>query len=464
MPRGVTEGGDVRHFSSQDDGRPAGHSAPGAFLVLVVVAATGLNVWLVLEIRKVQQAFREIERGGVTEDIARLGSLPGEAPWQLAFALVVLVVLIVSALALVGLVRAYTASEQSRRETENLAHDILAGMDYGLVTTDCAGHVTSANPRAREILGWTSGAIGRGLAECGPAGPLLAELSRDVLERGCVVRDRPLRVARGHQGVLLQAECHELRNTRDQRSGVVLHVRDVTEGWLMEDRIRRMERFMSLGALAAGLHHEIKNPLSALSLHVQLLEEGLEGRMDQEVAHHFGVLKTEVTRISGVLESFRDYASVERLNQAATDIPQLVRQTLDLIHPKARQQHVRLRLEMVTPPPPPAWVDAVRFEQVLLNLAINALDEMRDGGTLSVSIRSDRDQVLIDIADTGPGIPETVHGRVFDPYFTTKSDGTGLGLAYCDKIIRLHGGQIDFDSGPRGTVFHLSLPTAPRDE
>jgi two-component system, NtrC family, sensor histidine kinase HydH len=436
----------------------------GAFLVLIIVAATGLNVWLVLEIRKGQRAFQEILRGGVTEDIVRLGSLPAAARWQLAFALVVLVVLIVSALALVVLVRAYTASEQSRRETENLAHDILAGMDYGLVTTDREGNVTSANPRAREILGWTADVVGCRLSECGPAGPLLAELSREVLEQGRAVRDRPLNVARGHHAVSLQAECHELRNTQDQRSGVVLHVRDVTEGRLMEERIRRMERFMGLGTLAAGLHHEIKNPLSALSLHVQLLEEGLEGRMDQEVAHYFGVLKTEVTRISGVLESFRDYASVERLNLAATDVPALVRQTLDLIHPKARQQQVRLRLEMAAPPPPPAWIDGVRFEQVLLNLAINALDEMREGGTLSVSIRSERNQVLIDISDTGPGIPETVHGRVFDPYFTTKSDGTGLGLAYCDKIIRLHGGHIDFDSGPRGTVFHISLPVAPPDE
>lgn len=436
----------------------------GLFLAVIILAAVGLNVWLVLEIRKVSQAFHDIVRGGVREDIARLGSLPAEVRWQLVFAIVVLVVLVVSALALVGLVFAYSASERSRRETENLAHDILAGMDYGLVTTDRDGRITSANARALALLGWPEAAVGQAMDGQAPAGATLGALSREVLAANRSIRHHPLSVTHGHHTVLMQTEGHVLRDTQSRLLGVVLHLRDVTESRLMEERMRRMERFMGLGTLAAGLHHEIKNPLSALSLHVQLLEEGLEGHMDQDVARCFGVLKTEVTRISGVLESFRDYASVEQLNLAAADVPQLVRQTMDLIHPKARQQQVRLRVDVAHPPPPPAWLDGVRFEQVLLNLAINALEEMREGGILSFSVRAEGEQVLIDVADSGQGIPENVHGFVFDPYFTTKSDGTGMGLAYCDKIIRLHGGHIDFESGPWGTVFHVSVPMAPQDE
>jgi two-component system nitrogen regulation sensor histidine kinase GlnL len=237
----------------------------------------------------------------------------------------------------------------------------------------------------------------------------------------------------------------------------VLHIRDVTERLLVEERMRRMERFMGLGALAAGLHHEIKNPLGALSLHVQLLEERLGDRADNEAAESLGVLKTEVTRISGVLESFRDFASVERLNRTDADLPELVRQTVDLIRPQAEGQGVRLTLKLPKEELPSLAADEARLEQVLLNLVMNALEEMESGGELTLSLRRNDDRLQIDVADTGRGIPERIQSRVFDPYFTTKTTGSGMGLAFCDKIIRQHGGQIDFETSSAGTTFRVVL-------
>jgi two-component system nitrogen regulation sensor histidine kinase GlnL len=107
---------------------------------------------------------------------------------------------------------------------------------------------------------------------------------------------------------------------------------------------------------------------------------------------------------------------------------------------------------------PRVFVDLAKLEQVLLNLVLNGLDVMPEGGKLTIRLIQAEGEVHVDIADTGPGIPQSIRSQIFDPYFTTKSEGSGMGLAICEKIIRQHGGQIDFETGPEGTVCRLSLP------
>jgi two-component system nitrogen regulation sensor histidine kinase GlnL len=240
-------------------------------------------------------------------------------------------------------------------------------------------------------------------------------------------------------------------------AGTVLNIRDVTESMLIEERMRRMERFMGLGSLAAGLHHEINNPLSALLLHVRLLEERLNGNADEEIAETLGIIKTEVTRIVGVLQSFRDYASIDKLSRAPTDVVSLVQQTMELVRPQANQQQVRMDIEWNSSTPRIS-ADASRLGQVLLNLVLNALDEMPHGGKLGLRVDCSNHDIHIDVEDTGRGIPDNVRARIFDPYFTTKNHGSGMGLAFCDKIVREHGGQIDVMTGRSGTVFRVVLP------
>jgi two-component system nitrogen regulation sensor histidine kinase GlnL len=233
---------------------------------------------------------------------------------------------------------------------------------------------------------------------------------------------------------------------------------------MMEGRLRRMERFMGLGTLAAGLHHEIKNPLSALSLYVQLLEEQLEDHPDREVAENLAVLKTEVTRIGGVLESFRDFASVQELNRSDADLEEIVDRTVRLIRPQAERQNVQVMVEPSGEELSQVSVDVAKLEQVLLNVVLNGLDVMPEGGKLAIRMTQAEGKARIDVTDTGPGIPQGIRSQVFDPYFTARSEGSGMGLAISDKIIRQHRGQIDFETGPEGTTFRLSFPIeAPHD-
>jgi len=427
-------------------------------LLVIMVAAIGATVWLVAEIHKEQRAIQQIVVGGAAKDIERLGTLPGELRWQFVFTVLILLVLIVAGGALAFVVRAYLKNLTSLREIKILAGDILASMDQGVLTTDQEGEITSVNARAQKLLGVDFDCVGRRLDEICQNGQPLAGLSRDVLKSGKVQYDRDFSVTRNGHPVQLRAECHLLRGADDEVVGTVVHIRDVTERLHIEERMRRMERLMGLGTLAAGLHHEIKNPLTALSLHVQLLEERLEGHTNDDTSENLGVLKTEVTRIAGVLESFRDYASVERINRTDTDIVGLVRQTVELIRPQAQQKGLQIAVLAPEEGLVTMSADAIRLEQVLLNLVMNAFDAMQAGGTLSLAVIAQDEKITIEVSDTGHGIPDNVRARIFDPYFTTKSNGSGMGLAVCDKIIRQHGGQIDVEAGASGATFRISLP------
>ena len=186
---------------------------------------------------------------------------------------------------------------------------------------------------------------------------------------------------------VLRTFCQPMKNFELEDIGSIIQLREVTERVLMEERLRRMERYMGLGSLAAGLHHEIKNPLAALSLHVQLLEEEIDNsEVTDDVLRMLGVIKTEVTRIGGVLENFRDFASIARLNTGTVDLATLIERQVQLIAPQADQQHIEVHVDCEADLPS-INSDRVRLEQVLLNLLVNSMEAMPDGGTLTVRAR-----------------------------------------------------------------------------
>lgn len=427
-------------------------------LLIIMVATTGVTVWLIAEVRKEQVAIQAIVAGGNREVIRRLGNLPFELRWQFVLTIVVLVVLIAAAVLLAFVVRALVKSRVMLRDVRMLAWDILSSMDHAVITTDRAGRVTTINPRGNELMELATEVEGRRLQEVCPITLPLADISDTVLRTGERQSVRELTYVRQGHSLRLQVEGHILRDADEHVSGTVLHIRDVTESSLLEESIRRMERFSGLGPLVAGLHHEINNPLSALLLHVRLLEERLQGQADEEVSETLRIITTEVKRIAGVLRSFRDYAHLETLDCRATDLVGLARQTVELVRPQAEQQRVHIRVEAAENLPA-VHADAARLGQVLLNLVLNALDEMPHGGSLIVQIQhSTDDEVALLVTDTGCGIPENIRPRIFDPYFTTKIDGSGMGLAFCDKIVREHGGRIDVTTNKTGTTFRVNLP------
>jgi PAS domain S-box-containing protein len=303
-------------------------------------------------------------------------------------ALLVSGLLVLCLLSLLWLQRRYLHSQQSLRQVKMHAHDILASMDRGVVTTNRTGIITSINSAGSRLLGVDFECVGLPLERVSSEEVPLLEVYHQVAGREQAVRDRDVSVLRDGRTVRLRLDGDVLRDTEEKALGCVIHVRDVTERMLMEERMRRLERFIGLASLASGLHHEIKNPLTALSIHVQLLEESLgRSALGEQVAQTVGVLRTEMCRLNGVLESFRSFADLQHLSVGPTDGLAVVEKAIRLIRPQAGEQGVTISLLHPEAPLPPVPMDAEKFEQVVLNLLINALEAMTQKGELTLTVR-----------------------------------------------------------------------------
>ncbi|HCS52609.1 ATP-binding protein [uncultured Rubinisphaera sp.] len=427
-----------------------------AFLSLVTLI---LTAWILLDVAREQEILASIIKHLPRGDLEAAAELSGDLRLQSGLSILLILNSIGTAIAIAFVIRGYMTSEQSLRDVKVLATDILASMDAGVITTDHKGIITSINPHGIKLLGLEDAGIGTSLADINPEHGLLGTICEEVDQHHDAIRDLDYCInSNGHEKTL-RAGCTLLKNQRGEEIGTVIHVRDVTEKALMESRLRRMERYMGLGSLAAGLQHEIKNPLSALSLHIQLLcEKFNQEPTDAEIVELLDVLQTEVRRINDVLDGFRNYASSTQLGQSWVDLSVLIEKLVRLLRPQMKAQNISVKVEMPAKPPASIEADSVRLEQVLLNLALNAMAAMPEGGELCFRLSEQNHFLKIDVADTGKGIPPEIQSQIFDPYFTTRNDGTGMGLALCDKIIRQHEGNIDFHSSPQGTEFTILLP------
>ncbi len=431
-----------------------------AGLAVLSLLALTVTAWILANVRREQEIVARLIEHLPPSDLEVANELSGDLNLQSSLSFLLVLNIVATAIAFVLVVRGYLSSEQSLRDVKVLATDILASMDAGVITTDNQGVITSVNPSGLELLGLSGDGLGRNLSEIGSEHSLLASMCREISRSHHPIRDRDYSVTQHGHTKTLRAGCTLLHSRLHQQMGMVIHVRDVTERALIEERLRRMERYMGLGSLAAGLQHEIKNPLSALSLHIQLLCERLDKEPhDPDVAELLDVLNTEVKRINDVLDGFRNYASVTELGRAPVDVAMLIEKLVRLLRPQAEQQRVKIKVDLPAEMLKLIHADSVRLEQVFLNLALNAMAAMPEGGELRFRVRGQGDAVRIDVIDTGNGIPPEIQADVFDPYFTTRNDGTGMGLALCDKIIRQHDGSIDFRSDCHGTEFTVIVPT-----
>ena len=217
--------------------------------------------------------------------------------------------------------------------------------------------------------------------------------------------------------------------------------------------------------LAAGLAHEIKNPLSTISLNLQLLLEDWKDNAasprERRTVKRIQTLERETSRLVDLLEDFLRYARTLQISPQTCQANALVEELLDFIAPKAAQLAIRVR-SILAPDLPTLQADPKLLKQALLNLLLNAEEAMPNGGELILSTSSDGEAVQIDVTDTGIGIPDHQLGKIFHLYFSTKQGGSGLGLCTTRRIIELHGGSIAVESEVgKGTHFTVRLPLAP---
>ncbi len=434
-----------------------------AGLALLSVVSLIVTVLITLDVLREQEIVTSIVQHLPKSDLDAVKELSGSLRLSARLAILMVLNVIGTAVALGLVLRGYMHSERSLRDVKVLASDILASVDAAVITTDRYGMMTSINGGGKDLVGLNDDSIGGYLSDIDHAHALLGSICKEVNSTHSTVRDRDYCIT--HQGhkKTLRVSCTILRSQQKDEIGTVVYVRDVTQKALLEERLRRMERYIGLGSLAAGLQHEIKNPLSALSLHIQLLRERLSVDLPHpEVNEMLDILHTEVNRISNVLDGFRNYASVNALGRTPVVMGQLIDNLVRLLRPQAESQNIAIVFKRPPKPLGTVLADSGQLEQVLLNLALNGIAAMPDGGTLSFAVTRQDEAIRIDVTDTGHGIPAEVQSQIFDPYFTTRPEGTGMGLALCHKIVQQHGGSIDFrtgeDRGHPGTEFIVLLP------
>jgi two-component system sensor histidine kinase HydH len=216
-----------------------------------------------------------------------------------------------------------------------------------------------------------------------------------------------------------------------------------------------------LQRLLARLAHEIRNPLSSLDIHLQLLEEDLTTLVPatrEQLNPRLEIIRGELHRLERIVDNFLRLAGPSALDLEPVEIARIVNHVCELLRPEAAAREIEMVAEVETALPP-VTADPVRLTQALMNLVINAMQAVEKKGRIEVSVRRVEQAVMVRVSDDGPGIPAEKLRSIFDPYFTTKAEGSGLGLWIAQQIATAHGGSLQAQNGPaRGAIFMMLLP------
>jgi PAS domain S-box-containing protein len=249
--------------------------------------------------------------------------------------------------------------------------------------------------------------------------------------------------------------------SRGRITGSLILSEDVTEKRAREARLRRAESLASLSTVTAGVAHEIKNPLASISIHLQLMKKALKGKSSvpsEGIAKYLEVVDEEVERLNRIVVDFLFAVRPIDIEPEDTDLNAFISGLIEFMRYELEEARVRIDLSLAEGIPPVS-IDKRFMKQALLNLVKNAIAAMPSGGTLSVTTSVTAESVRIDLADTGEGISEDRLQKIFEPYYTTRENGSGLGLTLVFKIVKEHRGEIQVQSSPgRGSVFSIILP------
>lgn len=222
-----------------------------------------------------------------------------------------------------------------------------------------------------------------------------------------------------------------------------------------QSEVAQTEKLAALGYLAAGMAHEIRNPLNSISLFTQLISQGLK---DAEQLEYLEKILKEVDRVDSIIRKLVDASRRSRAVTQNVQLDQIIDDALAVFAPQIEARKIAVSCSCSTPPPP-LTADPTEIEQIFTNLFINALEEMDQGGKLHIEITHDNRRIVVKVADSGKGISSDVVQRIFEPFFTTKIRGTGIGLPVVQRIAKLYNGDVNVEStSETGTVFRVEFP------
>ncbi len=248
---------------------------------------------------------------------------------------------------------------------------------------------------------------------------------------------------------------------RDQRIGALLTMRDAESVRKIENEIELSRRLAAIGRLTSGVAHEVKNPINAIVVHLELLREKMR-EVDPNTRRHMDIIGNEIHRLDRVVQTLVDFNRPVELRISSFDLRKVVEDVAMLAAPESSLQGVELKTE-IGDNPLPINADNDLIKQALLNVVLNGVQAMEDGGVLTVVARREESAACVEVRDEGKGIPPEIRDKVFNLYFTTKKTGSGIGLAVSYRVLQMHSGSLEFTTQPgSGTTFRFLLPLAER--
>lgn len=385
--------------------------------------------------------------------------------------LIIFALLGITATAAVVTVYSYLATKEKLARVRTTAKAILESLVGGVLTLDTEGRLTIINRAASEILEIGAEPPYPDLTGLAKKHSALVGLIRQALEARQYVQDLDSTFVNSkHEQVVLRTSISEQVDEVERRVGIVVLVKDVSKLVAMEQELRKRDRLAAAGTLAAGVAHEIRNPLSALELNLRLLRDEVVSLHPprEDVEGYFEILFAETRRLSRITSNFLQLSRPEPLAKAHLSVHHPLLQVVRLLEREAQEKKISLALDLAAGDPM-VLGDSTKLEQVCLNILINAMQAMPAGGVIRIAStisRSDgRRFVNVSFSDQGAGISPENLPRLFDPYFTTRADGTGLGLAIADRIVTDHGGKILVESTVgTGSLMTVSLPMADAED
>jgi PAS domain S-box-containing protein len=362
-----------------------------------------------------------------------------------------------------SLVETLRRSQERLARTESLLSPVLQHAVDGIVTLDEEERILTWNRAAQEILGYgPEEIIGKGYGILVPEGDEEHEgFLRRVRREGSVRDFQAVRRDAGGREVVVSISRSLILGGDGGPTGMVEILRDISEHLRIQQELLTAEKMAAVGKMSSKAVHEIRNPLAAFHLNVDLLEDSLKGLPDDEAAEAAEIirsLKRETRRLSQITEEYLQFSRLPRMQLGEEEINRVLLDLADFVTPDFRRKGVRIVMRL-DERNPAARCDAGLLRQACLNLVRNAMEAAGPEGYIRLSTSDLGDRVEIRVADDGCGITQEDLPHIFEPFFTTKRDGTGLGLAVVRQIVEEHHGEIQVKSLPgRGSSFTIRIP------
>lgn len=346
----------------------------------------------------------------------------------------------------------------------SLSENIMDSIADGLIAVDTQGRISAFNRAAEQMTGFVQqDVMGKFYEEIFHMEQYCPSLLIDTLRTGEPHIAGELKYP-VKQGILwISTTTSLLQNLNGEVLGAVVVFKDLTERKQLEDQVTRAERLATLGELAAGVAHEIRNPLTGLKGFLQYFQTA---GTEEERQKYLPMLLREVDRMNKIIEGLLYFARPCQAALAPTDLGRVIHDTLVLIRSRAEHQGIIFAVNLPDDLPQ-VELDEEQYKQVFLNLVINSVQAMEQAGTVCVSGKyiHKTDVVELSFADNGPGIAEHIKKKVFDPFFTTKKTGTGLGLSVVQRLVTAQGGNVILEDNPGGgTIVRLLIPRTQKGE